>query len=114
MYTIQNQKGEQVAFIQNMMILDLSQEQVLGILIGDCFFGRKNNVIGKIFNKTAYLVNGEIVGKIVLNESYKNIPLKKLQMQAAWDILSNIKEHTSSWIVETDKWSDKPLMFHLL
>ncbi len=114
MYTILNQKGENVAYIQNMMIMDLTQEQVLGILIGDCFFGKKNNVIGKIFNKTAYLINGEIVGKIINNEEYKNIALKKSQMQSAWDILSNIKEHTSTWIVETNRWSNRLLLDHLL
>lgn len=114
MYTILNKDGEKVAYIQNMMIMDLSQEQVLGILIGDCFFGRRNSVIGKIFNNTAYLINGEIVGKVVNNEEYKNLALKKAQMQAAWDILSNIKEHTSTWIVETNKWSEKPLIFYLL
>ena len=114
MYTILNQKGEKVAHIQNMMIMDLTQEQVLGILIGDCFFGKKNNVIGKIFNKTAYLITGEIVGKIINNEEYKNVSLKKSQMQAAWDILSNIKEHTSTWIVETNKWSNRLLLDHLL
>ena len=59
-------------------------------------------------------MNGEIVGKIINNESYKNAALKKNQMQAAWDILTNIKEHTSTWIVETNKWSEKPLLFHLL
>lgn len=114
MYSILNQKGEKVAHIQNMMIVDLSGETVLGILIGDCFFGRKNNVIGKIFNKTAYLINGEIVGKVVENTDYKNLALKKAQMQAAWEILSNIKEHTSTWIIETNKWAAKPLLFHLL
>ena len=114
MYSILNQNGEKVAHIQNMMIVDLSGEAVLGILIGDCFFGRKNNEIGKIFNKTAYLINGEIVGKIIENKDYKNTALKKTQMVAAWEILSNIKEHTSTWIVETKKWSEKPLLFHLL
>ena len=114
MYTILNQKGEAVAYIQNRMIVDLSLENVHGILIGDCFFGKQNHIIGKIFNKTAYLVNGEIAGKIINNETYKNVALKKTQMQAAWDILTNIKEHTSTWIVETNKWSEKPLLFHLL
>jgi hypothetical protein len=114
MYTILNQKGEAVAYIQNMMIMDLNQEHVLGILIGDCFFGKKDHIIGKIFNKTAYLLNGEIVGKVIQNEEYKNVALKKGNMQAAWEILSNIKNHTSPWIEETLKWSEKPLMFHLL
>jgi len=77
MYTILNQKEEAVAYIQNMMIMDLNQEHVHGILIGDCFFVKKNHIIGKIFNNTAYLVNGEIAGKVVLNTAYKNIALKK-------------------------------------
>jgi sporulation protein YlmC with PRC-barrel domain len=114
MYTILNQKGEAVAYIQNMMIMDLNQEQVHGILIGDCFYGKKDHMIGKIFNKTAYLINGEIVGKVIQNTEYKNVALKKGNMQAAWEILSNIKNHTSTWIVESTKWSDKPILFHLL
>ncbi len=114
MYTILNQKGEAVAYIQNMMIMDLNLEHVHGILIGDCFFGKQNHIIGKIFNNTAYLVNGEIVGTVVQNLAYKNIALKKAHMQLAWDILSNIKDHTSPWIMETKKWASKPLMFHLL
>ena len=114
MYIILNQKGEAVAYIQNMMIMDLNQEHVHGILIGDCFFGKKNHIIGKIFNKTVYLVNGEIVGTVVQNTTYKNIALKKANMQAAWEILSNIKDHTSPWIIETTKWAEKPLLFHLL
>jgi hypothetical protein len=114
MYTILNQKGEAVAYIQNMMIMDLNQEHVHGILIGDCFFGKKNHLIGKIFNNTAYLANGEIVGTVVLNKEFKNIALKKSHMQAAWDILSNIKDHTSPWIVESKKWSTNPFLFHLL
>jgi hypothetical protein len=114
MYTILNQKGESVAYIQNMMIMDLQLEHVHGILIGDCFFGKKNHLIGKIFNNTAYLANGEIVGNVVLNKEFKNIALKKSHMQAAWEILSNIKDHTSPWIVESKKWSTNPLMFHLL
>lgn len=113
MYTILNQKGEAVAYIQNMMIMDLNQEHVHGILIGDCFYGKKDHMIGKIFKNTAYLINGEIVGKVIQNTEYKNVALKKANMQAAWEILSNIKNHTSTWIEETSKWSSKPILFHL-
>jgi hypothetical protein len=42
MYLLVNQKNETVAYVQNMMILDDTQEHVLiGILIGDCFLGKK-------------------------------------------------------------------------
>lgn len=114
MYTILNQYGEKIAYIQNMMIVDLSGETVLGIIIGDCFFGKTNSVVGKIFNQTAYLINGEIVGRVIENKDYKTSALRKNQMLAAWDILSNVKEHTSKWIEVSDKWSEKTLLFHLL
>ena len=109
MYLIQNQNKETVGYIQNMMILDASQEHVIGILIGDCFFGKNKKVVGKIFNKTAYLLNGEIVGKIELDKNYKNTAIKKSLMNQAWEILMNISEHTGAWIVETKKWSKADL-----
>ena len=56
MYTILNQKEEQVAYIQNMMIVDLNKEHVHGILIGDCFFGKQNHLIGKILVKFIFLI----------------------------------------------------------
>ena len=113
MYLIQNQKNETVAYIQNMMILDAQQEKVIGILIGDCFFGKNKKVVGKIFNKTAYLLNGEIAGKIEFDKNYKNSAIKKVLMQQAWDILMNITEHTAAWIVETKKWSKLELAQNL-
>ena len=113
MYLIQNQNKETVAYIQNMMILDVEQEKVIGILIGDCFFGKNNKVVGKIFHQTAYLLNGEIVGKVKLNEVYKNSAIKKSLMSQAWDILMNISEHTGAWIVDTKKWSKTDLVKHL-
>jgi len=109
MYIIENKEGETIARIHNMIILDASLEQVMGIIIGDCFFGRDNKVVGKIFNSIAYLTNGEIVGKLAMKKKPDSITIKKAQLLLAWDILSNIKEHTCAWIDETTKWSNKSL-----
>lgn len=73
------------------------------------FFGNDNKVIGKIIDQTVYLLNGEIVGKIELNKDKKDPAPKKGLMLEAWDILSNIKSHTSDWITVTKKWSKKSL-----
>ena len=113
MYLIQDQKKETIAYIENMMILDTNHEHVIGILIGDCFFGKNNKVVGKIFNQTAYLLNGEIIGKIELDKQFKNTAIKKALMAQAWDILMNISEHTGAWIVDTKKWSKTELIKHL-
>lgn len=109
MYKILDQEKETVAYIQNMMILNKKREKVIGLLIGDCFFGNDNKVIGKIIDQTAYLLNGEIVGKIEANKEKKDPTPKKGLMLEAWDILSNIKSHTSEWITTSKKWSKKSL-----
>ena len=113
MYLIQNQNKETVAYIENMMILDTNHEHVIGILIGDCFFGHNKKVVGKIINKTVYLLNGEIVGKVELNQMYKSANIKKSLMVQAWDFLMNINEHTAAWIEITKKWSKTPFLSHL-
>ncbi len=109
MYKIINQEEETVAYIQNMMILNKKREKVIGLLIGDCFFGNDNKVIGKIIDQTAYLLNGEIIGKIEMDKDKKDPAPKKGLMLEAWDILSNIKSHTSDWITISKKWSKKSL-----
>lgn len=109
MYKILNQEKETVAFIQNMMILNKKKEKVIGLLIGDCFFGNDNKVIGKIIDHKIYLINGEIVGVLEVNKDKKDPPLKKGLMLEAWDILTNIKNHTSDWITISKKWSKKSL-----
>jgi hypothetical protein len=109
MYKILNQDKETVAYIQNMMILDKKKDKVIGLLIGDCFFGNDNKVIGKIIDQTVYLINGEIVGKVEMNKDKKDPAPKKGLMLEAWDILSNIKSHTSDWITISKKWSKKSL-----
>jgi hypothetical protein len=113
MYLIQDQKKETIAYIENMMILDTNHEHVIGILIGDCFFGRNKKVVGKIINQIVYLLNGEIAGKVELNQEYKNTSIKKSLMVEAWDFLMNINEHTGAWIEITKKWSKTPFLSHL-
>ena len=105
MYIVLDKQNAPVAFLENMMILDSKTKLLIGIIIGDCFFGKKNHVIGKIFNDHAYLATGEIIGKVVRNENYISTAPTKEQVAAAWDILSGITKHTSDWITEKKKWA---------
>jgi hypothetical protein len=105
MYIVLDQQNNPIALLENMMILDYNDKSVIGILIGDCFFGKQNHVIGKIFNEHAYLVSGDIIGKVARNENYISTAPTKEQMQAAWDILAHITKHTSDWITEKNTWA---------
>ena len=105
MYILLNNQKEPIAFIENMMILNATKQSVIGIIIGDCFFGKKDHVIGKIFKDHAYLLNGEIIASVVRNPNYVSTAPTKVQTAAAWEILSKISTHTSNWIVEKKKWA---------
>ena len=114
MYKILNQEKETVAYIQNMMILNKKREKVIGLVIGDCFFGNDNKVIGKIIDQKVYLLNGDIIGTVETNKDKKESEPKKGLLLEAWDILGNIKSHTSDWITLSKKWSKKSFMEVLL
>ena len=77
MYKILNQEKETVAYIQNMMILNKKREKVIGLVIGDCFFGNDNKVIGKIIDPPPPLLNGDIIGTIETNKDKKESEPKK-------------------------------------
>ncbi|MFZ4103285.1 MAG: hypothetical protein ACOYKI_01015 [Sediminibacterium sp.] len=114
MYKVLNQDNETVAYIQNMMILNKKREKVIGLVIGDCFFGNDDKVIGKIIDHKVYLVNGDIIGKIEINKDKKEPEPKKGLILEAWEILSNIKSHTTDWITISKKWSKKSFIEVLL
>ena len=114
MYKILNQEKETVAYIQNMMILNKKREKVIGLVIGDCFFGNDNKVIGKIIDQKVYLLNGDIIGIIETNKDKKESEPKKGLLLEAWDILGNIKIHTSDWITISKNWSKKSFIEVLL
>ena len=114
MYKILNQEKETVAYIQNMMILNKKREKVIGLVIGDCFFGNDNKVIGKIIDQKVYLLNGDIIGIIETNKDKKESEPKKGLLLEAWDILGNIKSHTADWITISKKWSKKSFIEVLL
>jgi len=114
MYKVLNQDNETVAYLQNMMILNKKREKVIGLVIGDCFFGNDDKVIGKIIDHKAYLVNGDIIGTIETNKDKKEPELKKGLILEAWEILSNIKSHTTDWITISKKWSKKSFIEVLL
>ncbi len=110
MYVVSNKMNEVVAVIQNNIVFTAQNHVVVGILIGDCLYGKSYKMVGKIFNSTVYLLNGSIVGMVNVDHEHKVKVIKKEHMIEAWAILSGVKEHTSQWIIEKKTWSQKGLI----
>jgi hypothetical protein len=110
MYIIKNRNEDVVAVIQNNIVFSPEQHIVIGILIGDCLYGKSFKMVGKIFNSTVYLLNGNIVGTVEASNTHKVRIIRKEHMVEAWAILSGVKEHTSQWIIVKKTWTQKGLI----
>jgi hypothetical protein len=110
MYVIKNKLNEVVAVVKNNIVFTAQDHTVVGILIGDCLYGKSYKMVGKIFNSTVYLLNGNIAGIVEASTAYKVKVIKKEHMVDAWAILTGVKEHTSQWITEKKTWAQKGLI----
>lgn len=113
MYIVRNKVNDVVLVIQNNIVFSPTAHIVIGILIGDCLFGKSFKMVGKIFNSTVYLLNGNIAGKVEVDQTFKVRVIKKEHMIAAWSILSRVKDHTSQWIIEKKAWAPKDISEYL-
>ncbi len=113
MQVIQNQENQRIAFIRNNIIFKEGDEQVIGIKIGDCFFGKSPRVVGKIINGFIYTLEGEIIGQSMHYAAPNEKFATKEQLTEAWAILSSIDDHACPWITITENWSARPLHEHL-
>ena len=105
MTTIINKEGETVAFLYLNVILDINQQNVLGIILGNCVYGVPNKPIGKYFHDVFRKKNGKIIGKLG-----KKITSKKPDSEAeilftAWKKLSKLHDHVCPWIEEKEGWT---------
>lgn len=114
MQVIQNQENQRIAFIRNNIIFQEGNEQVIGIKIGDCFFGKSPRVVGKIINGFIYTLEGEIIGQSMHYAAPNEKFATKEQLTEAWAILSSIDDHACPWITITENWSARPLHEHLI
>lgn len=103
-----DQSGKPLAFIHNNIILLSDTLKVTGVLLGNCVFGLSGGVVGKIFDRTMYSVNGEIIAKRRAWEGGGSLTNQVL-VQAAWDIIQTLKDHQCQWITPTDNWKRAPL-----
>ena len=115
MNSITDSHGDIIGYLHNMMILNKESDTVIGLVIGNCVFGKVKDPVGKFFNNTFWHLNGEKLGK--LDEEMLDImpkpPIVKAFIVNAWKILNNVQNHTCIWIEEKKRWHKKGLIFIL-
>ena len=105
MNPIIDQKGKAVAYLYNKLLLDEKQQKVIGVVLGNCVFSYKAELVGKYFNNTFRNLDGDIVA--LLSNEYNLEPLiNQLEIiNDVWKILMKIKNHVCVWIPEHSEWT---------
>ena len=113
MTSILDKSGNTIGFLYQNMILDPAQQEVVGLLLGNCVFGRQPSPVGKFFNDTFRKKNGKIIGKLGPDAILKKAPKDAHLSLQAWKILSQVKDHVCIWIDEKKSWTKQDFMEYL-
>jgi len=113
MTSIVDKSGKTIAYLYQNMILDTTQQVVIGLLLGNCVFGKQRSPVGKFFNDTFRKKNGKIIAKLGDEVSLKKSPKDAHLSLQAWQILSKVNDHVCMWIEEKKSWTKQDFMEYL-
>ena len=113
MYRIEDNTKILLAWLHNNIILSIDGNTVIGVVLGNCVFSRNKKLIGKLIHEKIFLLNGRIIGAINSNLVFHEFDQSQI-LKDAWEILSQIKEHSCQWIEETKKWDSSKFNEHFL
>jgi hypothetical protein len=113
MTSIVDKSGNTIAFLYQNMILDTSQQKVIGLLLGNCVFGKQVSPVGKFFNDTFRKKNGKIIAKLGEEITSKKPPKDAQLSLQAWQILTKVRDHVCIWIEEKKTWTKQNFLEHL-
>lgn len=115
MVSIVDKSGNRIAYLYKNMILDPGREEVIGLVLGNCVFGKQTGPAGKFFNETFRKKNGKIIARLgeEVPTSVKNqLEDAQLSLQA-WQILSRLDNHVCTWIEEKKSWTKQSFLEYL-
>lgn len=108
MNSIINKDGEIIAYLYHNVIIDTKKEKILGLVLGNCFFGKTKEPLGKYFKGAFRKKNGKIVAELGKRYSKADFPENGFQIiNEAWNSLLDIKDHICIWIDEKNEWTKK-------
>ena len=104
MTIIADKEKTPVAYLYNHTLVVPGSQEVLGVIIGDCVYGRKGDLKGKYINNTIYTYEGEMLAKGNGSTYDSSIDFTAVR-QKSWQILKSIFIHSSPWITPKNTWA---------
>lgn len=111
--SITDKDGNVIAYLKNNIVIDPKQKRVIGLVLGNCVFGRSPYPIGKFFKNTFRNIHGEILAIInPIKHEIEEINDVEI-INSAWQILTQVKDHICGWVQEKQEWSNQNLTDYL-
>ena len=113
MTIITGKEKDQIAYVHKNSILVPGSQEVVGVIIGDCVYGKAGVFKGKYINKKIYSPDGEMLATESGNTGNVVIDLSAI-MNQSWKVITSIKNHISPWVVLKSTWAKYSLPEFLL
>ena len=114
MTSIVDKSGQTIAYLYQNIILDINKEKVIGMILGNCVFGKQSAPVGKYFNDTFRKKNGKIIAKLGKEYSTKKMANEAALFLEAWQMLNIVKDHVCMWIDEKKAWTKQGFYEYLV
>jgi len=99
--------------IPNCLLSPRSME-IVGVVLGNCVYGRTGKLKGKLINKVVYNTKGEKVAienfepvKEIISLNFERLSRER------WTVLQAISDHNSPWVETKEQWADADLEEYL-
>jgi len=113
MTIITGKENNQIAFVHNNSILVPESQEVLGVIIGDCVYGKKGAFKGKYINKKIYSPDGEMLAAEIGNTGNTILDFSMI-MHQSWNVINSIQNFISPWVETKNTWATYSLPEFLL
>lgn len=107
MTPINNQYGQPIAYLHLNIILNTTQDKVLGLILGNCVFGESDAPVGKFFKDSFRKTNGKIIAELGEETSPVRPSNEPAILKQAWEKLTAVKNHLCVWVEEKSEWSEE-------
>jgi hypothetical protein len=104
MTIITGKEKNQIAFVHNHSIFVPDSQEVLGVIIGDCVYGKNGAFKGKFINKKIYSPDGEMLATETGNIG-NTVPDFAWVRHQSWNVINSIKNFISPWVEIKNRWA---------
>ena len=106
MQVLSNQHGNPIAYLYQNAIIHTDTMDVMGVILGNCVYTKNANIAGKLFKDKLRDIDGGLVAHSNYEEIAQFEPAYTSKWsQAAWEIVTQVKDHGCPWVEDMDEWS---------